>query len=152
MQTIFWPNQIDPTKFRVRSYNSIFISAPKQKIWQVLSDASKWPEWYPNSKDVILKSGDILKEGSEFVWKTFGLNVRSKVVEYREFESLGWTAHELGGFGYHGWRLIEQDGDTLVITEEVQRGWGVSLLAPLIKRGLQEQHQIWLERLKTMCE
>lgn len=152
MQNILWPTQIDPTHFRVHSYNSIFIDATAQKIWRVLTDAHNWPKWYPNSKNVFIKNSDILKEGSEFVWKTFGLKVRSKVIEYKEFESVGWTAYELGGFGYHGWRLIEQSGGTLVVTEEVQRGWGVSLLAPLIKHGLQKQHQIWLERLKGECE
>lgn len=152
MQNIFWPEQINPGKYRVHSYNSIFINTPKEKVWCVLTDALSWPDWYPNSKYVKLQSDDFLESGTKFEWKTFGLKVYSEVIEYREFESLGWTARELGGEGYHGWRIIEQSGGTLVITEEVQRGWGVSLLAPLIKHGLQNQHQIWLEKLKGKCE
>lgn len=152
MQNIYWPKEIDPSAFRVRSYNSIFINAPKEKVWAILIDAKNWPRWYPNSKNVLIQNSDKLKQGSEFVWQTFGLTVRSKVIEYQEFESIGWNAKELGGQGYHGWRLIEQGGGTLVVTEEVQRGWGVSLLAPLIKHGLQKQHQIWLERLKKRSE
>ncbi len=152
MQNIYWPKDIEPSDFRVHSHNSIFINAPKEKIWQILIDAKNWPKWYPNSKNVSVQNSDKLKAGTEFVWQTFGLTARSKVIEYQEFESIGWNAKELGGQGYHGWRFIEQDGGTFVVTEEVQRGWGVSLLAPLIKRGLQKQHQIWLERLKNVVE
>lgn len=152
MQSIVWPTSIDCSRYTVHSYNCLFINATKEKIWQSLIDAKKWPEWYPNSKNIRIQDSQILKAGSEFVWKTFGLTVHSKVIEYKEFESIGWTAYELGGEGYHGWRLIEQDGGTLVVTEEVQRGWGAVLLAPLIKRGLQKQHQIWLEGLKIKVE
>ena len=152
MRNIFWPKGIEPRDFRVHSYNSIFINTPKQKVWEVLIDASEWPKWYPNSKDVKIKNDSVLKMLTEFVWKTFGLTVRSQVIEYKEFESIGWSARELGGVGYHGWRLIEQDAGTLIVTEEVQRGWGVSLLTPLVKHGLQKQHQIWLQRLKGKCE
>jgi uncharacterized protein YndB with AHSA1/START domain len=78
MQNIFWPKGIEPRDFRVHSYNSIFINAPKQKVWEVLINASEWPKWYPNSKDVKIKNDSVLKMLTEFVWQTFGLTVRSK--------------------------------------------------------------------------
>jgi hypothetical protein len=32
----------------------------------------------------------------------FWTNCPVEVIEYKEFESIGWSARELGGVGYHG--------------------------------------------------
>lgn len=146
---ILWPDHIKPEEYRVRSYNSLFIAAPAEKIWNVLIDATQWPTWYSNSKNVRIVSGEqTLAAGSRFVWKTFGLTVKSTVIDWVPFERIGWDAHELGGVGYHGWRIIPVAGGCVVVTEEVQRGWGVFLTAPFVKRGLQTQHQRWLEGVR----
>ncbi len=149
MEGIKWPEGLGPENCRILSHNEIWTPLSAQVLWAKLIRAQKWPEWYPNSRDVQMKDGSSeLKMGSEFTWTTFGLEVRSKVLIYEPFENLGWNAHEiLGWHGFHGWRFLPQDSGTLVITQEIQTGPGDFLLASLVKKTLEKGHQVWLEQL-----
>ncbi len=140
---IFWPEGMNPKDYPVRSYNSLFVTSPPEIVWKKLVLAGNWPTWYFNCQDIKI-DGDFLSPGKEFKWQTFFINVKSKVVEWKENESLGWTAKEFLASGYHGFRLIPQNGGTLVITEEVQRGLFPSLFPKLIKSMLEKEHQNWL--------
>lgn len=145
---ILWPEGIDPSGFPVHSYNKLFIPAPAEKIWPHLVAAPQWPEWYDNCKWMkILDGGNTLRENTRFIWKTFGMKISSQVKIFRPFEHLGWDARGFASHGFHGWRLIPQDGGTLVVTEEVQGGFGPHLIGHLVLKGLQTQHQKWLEGL-----
>jgi len=72
---IHWPQGFDPTTADLFSHNELLIKASCERVWQHIVDASKWPEWYPNSKDVrIVGDGEaVLKAGTTFRWTTFGL-------------------------------------------------------------------------------
>jgi hypothetical protein len=59
-------------------------------------DATKWPQWYPNSKDVRIDGGDVLKEGTVFHWSTFGLPLESKVNEFVPYTRIGWYGYAPG--------------------------------------------------------
>jgi uncharacterized protein YndB with AHSA1/START domain len=36
------------------AHNGLSIEASCETVWKHLIDAEKWPQWYPNSKDVQL--------------------------------------------------------------------------------------------------
>jgi hypothetical protein len=53
------------------SHNELHIEASCERVWKHIVEATKWPQWYPNSKDVqIMGGGDELSAGSVFRWTT----------------------------------------------------------------------------------
>jgi hypothetical protein len=54
------------------SHNGLRVDASCERVWKHLVEATKWPQWYLNSKDVqITGGGDKLNAGSVFRWTTF---------------------------------------------------------------------------------
>lgn len=152
METIIWPNAVDPKLFTVHAYNLQMSSKNPEEIWSLLIRAQDWPRIYNNCHNVkIIQNpgpNQSLGPGTQFTWETFGLKVWSEVIEYRPYESLGWTAKEiLGWHGYHGWRLLPQDNQVLIVTEEVQTGFLDFLTKNFVKKNLERQHQNWLQGL-----
>src|ERR1700758_33887 len=69
---IHWPQGFDPSHADLFSHNELLINAPCERIWSHIIDAAKWPEWYPNSKEVKITGDTVLKDGAVFRWTTFG--------------------------------------------------------------------------------
>jgi hypothetical protein len=117
-------------------------------VWATLIDACGWPAWYRNAHAVTIDGHDRLAPGARFRWRTFGLRVRSTVCEFEPERLLAWDGRALGSTGYHRWLLRAlPDGGTTVITEEVQTGLAVRMIAPLMRRGLLREHQHWIVEL-----
>jgi hypothetical protein len=51
---IHWPPGFDPLKADLFSHNELFVNASCERVWQHIIEATKWPQWYPNAKDVDL--------------------------------------------------------------------------------------------------
>ncbi len=145
-----WPAGYDPADCPVHAYNEIRTGLSPERLWPVLLDATTWPDWYDNARRVALQGGhDRLADGATFTWVTFGLPVTSTVREFVPFRRLGWVGKaSLGSTGYHRWDIRPtDDGGSLVVTEEVQKGLMARLLGPVVRRGIERQHQAWLEGL-----
>ena len=54
---IHWPQGFDPSQADLFSHNELLINASCERIWSHIIDATKWPEWYPNSKEVKITGG-----------------------------------------------------------------------------------------------
>src|ERR1700685_753148 len=104
---IHWPEGFIPLQADLFSHNALLINASCKRIWGNIVDATKWPQWYPNSKDVRIDGGDVLKEGAVFHWSTFGLPLESKVNEFVPYTRIGWYgyARETAPSFYHTWYL-----------------------------------------------
>src|ERR1700758_5508156 len=77
---IHWPTGFEPEKADLFAHNDLIINASCDRVWTHLSEGSRWPTWYPNSKDVEIQGGDtVLRDGTVFRWTTFGLAIESKV-------------------------------------------------------------------------
>ena len=89
---IHWPPGFDPVKADLFSHNELFINASCERVWQHIIEAPKWPQWYPNSKDVRIVSdaSSVLKDGIAFRWTTFGLPLESKIHEFVPYTRIGW--------------------------------------------------------------
>ena len=144
-----WPGACSPTNSPVLARNEIRTGLSPERIWPVLIDAVAWPRWYANARDVVLESGhDRLADGLTFRWVTFGMRITSTVDQFVPARRLGWSGKGLGSAGYHRWELTPTgDGGCLIVTEEVQQGLLARLLAPLVRRSIERQHQKWLEGL-----
>jgi hypothetical protein len=149
-----WPAGLDPAAAPVYARNEILIPAPREVVWEWLRAAQSWPDWYPNCTWLGIESGagPDIGPGTRFVWRTFGVVVRSRVRVFEPPRAVEWDAAALlGTRAYHGWRLEAEGEHTRVITEETQTGILPSLGRWWLRRRLFRGHQLWLERLRRVA-
>ena len=147
---IVWPSSYDPANCPVHVRNELAMASNPETVWAWLIRAQLWPTWYPNSANIQFLSGQSpdLALGTRFRWKTFGVTIESTVLEFVPYERLAWDAHGIGLDSYHAWLIIRTSQGCSVVTEETQRGLLPRLLKALAPKRTENQHQIWLERLK----
>jgi hypothetical protein len=153
---IHWPEGFDPATADLFSHNALLIKATCERIWQHIVEATKWPEWYPNSKDVriIGDGGTVLKEGTTFRWTTFGLPLESRINECVPYTRIGWYGYTPGtvpGF-YYTWYLTPEGDDCLVVTDEVGKGRDAAHLRDTDESLMHRGHDLWLATLKWVSE
>jgi hypothetical protein len=129
---IHWPEGFSADQADLFSHNELHIAASCERVWKHIVEATKWPQWYPNSKAVqIIGGGDELNAGSVFRWTTFGLPLESRINEFTPYSRIGWYGYAPGekpSF-YHTWYL-KADGDGCrVVTDEVGMGSCVTRIA-----------------------
>ena len=152
---IHWPAGFEPQTAELFAHNELLINASCERVWSHIVDASQWPAWYPNSRDVQLLGGDTrLRDGSVFRWTTFGLSIESRVHEYQAGRRLGWYGYAPGTAPsfYHTWYLQPEGAMCHAVTEEV--GVGKDAAAFRDKDGtlLHRGHDLWLAGLKWVAE
>ena len=94
------------------SHNELTIKATCERIWRHIIEADKWPEWYPNAKDVRIlgDGGSVLKPDTVFFWTTFGLKLESRINEFVPYSRIGWFGYAPGTAPsfYHTWYLTPE--------------------------------------------
>jgi uncharacterized protein YndB with AHSA1/START domain len=152
---IHWPEGFDPSQADLFSHNALLIQAPCERIWSHIVDATKWPEWYPNSKDVRLLDGATrLQAGGVFRWTTFGIGLESRINEFVPFARIGWYGYAPGtepSF-YHTWYLQPRGEACLVVTDEVGKGKDAEHLRETDEGLMHRGHDLWLATLKWVSE
>jgi len=152
---IHWPTGLSPEKADLFAHNEIFINAPCTTVWKDITEAEKWPEWYPNSSNVKVlnnKTG-ILEKNSLFTWNTFGIHLDStRVHEYVLNSRLGWFGYTNGLKAYHTWLLEGQSGGCKITMEEIGMGAGAKAMHAKDPNAMQKGHQLWDTRLKQLAE
>jgi uncharacterized protein YndB with AHSA1/START domain len=125
----------DPTIGRdapVISSAEVEIDAPIERVWAVLTAIEQWPAWNPDVKSVSIVPP--IAEGSTFRWKAGPGTITSLVEHLDRPRLIAWTGRTLGIRAMHIWRLEQQNGKTLVRTEESYEG----LVARMLRRSLQK--------------
>ena len=114
------------------------IDAPKEKVWEVLSDISKIDLWVGPIQSVSCE-GDIKKGvGAIRVCRLSGnMRVRERFVQWDEVSSFTYEADETKYFKWakNKWSVKSENGKTLVTTEsEVVLKFGLmgKLLEPVM--------------------
>jgi uncharacterized protein YndB with AHSA1/START domain len=147
---IKWPDKFSPNRTAVHVRNEIDISAVPEVVWNWLVRADLWPTWYSNSSNVnIVGGGSELKAGTNFTWRTFGINLKSKVEEFEPPERLAWSAYSFGVQAYHAWLIQKTPSGCHVTTEENQNGMMARLSSIFRQNNMSHYHQLWLERLRA---
>ena len=151
---IHWPEGFMPADADLFAHNEIDVSAPCAVVWAHLVNAAKWPEWYPNSKDVkvVNSSSGLLTEGARFDWQTFGLNVVSRVNEFVVNARLGWFGDAPNLKAYHTWFLSQRGGTCHVMNEEVVKGSAAIDLRKSDPDAMHKGHDLWNAVLKDVSE
>jgi hypothetical protein len=147
-----WPEDMPLQNAVVSVRNEIVIPAPPSRVWQWLCRAARWPEWYSNCAWVRFRdnAGPDLQLNTAFVWKTFGVRVRSLVRVFEPYRELGWDAKSFGLRAYHGWELEPVANGCRVVTEEKQIGPLTTMGRWYLRGALLREHQNWLESLHRM--
>jgi hypothetical protein len=154
-RAIHWPPGFEPEKADLFAHNALLIDAPCEIVWGHIVDAARWPEWYPNAKDVKL-SGGAKELGADTVWRwtTFGLAIESRVNEFVPYSRLGWFGYAPGkppAF-YHTWYLAPQGAGCLVSMDEAGIGADAAGLRRSDKSLMHRGHDLWLATLKWVSE
>jgi Polyketide cyclase / dehydrase and lipid transport len=152
---IHWPQGFDPSKADLFSHNSLLIHASCEKIWSHIVDATTWPSWYPNSKNVQIMGGaSKLASGTVFRWQTFGIDLESRVNEFVPYARIGWYGYAPGAEPtfYHTWYLKPQGEACIVITDEVGKGADASKLRQANEGLMHRGHDLWLATLRWVSE
>jgi uncharacterized protein YndB with AHSA1/START domain len=152
---IHWPDRFSPTAADLFSHNELLIEASCDKVWKRIVDASNWPQWYPNSKEVQLLNGArVLGSDVRWRWNTFGLAIESRVHEYMPNSRLGWYGYAPGAEPafYHTWLLQPRTSGCLVTMEEVGLGNDAAHLRETDESLMHRGHDLWLATLKWMSE
>lgn len=144
---------MEPERAVVHVRNEILIPAESARVWRWLCRAARWPEWYSNCAWIRFRNeiGPDLKLNAAFVWKTFGVRVRSVVTVHEPYRELGWDAMAFGLKAYHGWLFEPVEDGCRVVTEETQSGPLTAMGRWYLRRALLREHQNWLEGLRRMA-
>jgi uncharacterized protein YndB with AHSA1/START domain len=152
---IHWPEGFEPAKADLFSHNELVINASCERLWGHIIDATKWPGWYPNSKDVrIVGNETVLHSGSVFRWTTFSLSIESRINEFVPYSRIGWYGYAPGtepSF-YHTWYLVPQGGACLAVTDEVGKGPDAAHLRQTDEGLMHRGHDLWLATLRWVAE
>ncbi len=133
---------------RVRGLASVEIRAPKKDVWTALIQAKEWPEWNREIKSVSVD--ETLGLGKKFVWGPAFPKIKSEVVLCLPESRLVWVGTMLHFKAIHSWKLIEKEGQTLVLTEESLNGAMVTWIFG--QRKLNDNLKNWLAFLKQRVE
>ena len=152
---IHWPNGFDPETADLFAHNELLIRASCETVWNHIVDAGRWPQWYPNSKDVSLLDGaKTLGPNVRWRWTTFGLSIESQVHEDVPDSRLGWYGYPPGAKPafYHTWLLQPRADSCLVVMEEAGVGEAVAQFRKADEGRMHRGHDLWLATLKWMSE
>lgn len=151
---INWPHEFHPDNCSVHVSNELEMQASSEAVWNALTHALDWPDWYPNSANVKLlnSSGNTLEMGTQFRWKTFGFTIDCTVEEFHPFERIAWSSHSLGMSVYHAWLITPLANGCHVLTEETQNGLLPKLGDLLMPNRMYKFHQIWLEEMNKIAQ
>jgi hypothetical protein len=147
--SIQWPEEFAPARAPVHVRNELAMEASTEQVWSCLIRAKDWPSWYSNAKGVSIEGGaDSLSPGVTFRWRTFGVRLVSRVVEFVPGERIAWNARGLGVWAYHAWLLQTRATGCTVVTEETQYGFLARAGDLLMPSRMHRFHQMWLEALR----
>ena len=153
-EKINWPERYMPAKASFFVHNEIEVNASPQVVWDLLTQAEAWPDWYEGAADVKVQDSDngVLKDNSLFTWQTMGLNFKSAIKEFAPPERLSWESRKRSIKAYHAWLIIPTEYGCKIITDESQYGWLTFLEKTFQANKLRKLHDVWLREIKAKAE
>jgi hypothetical protein len=145
---IRWLKGYAPDEAPIHVVNTIDAAVPASLVWTRLIDAAGWPAIYANAQNVKVEGGGAeLFDGARFTWKTFGVALKSRVLEFEPETRIAWLATSPGVKAYHAWLITPTATGCTILTEETQYGLIARAGRLLFPRRMEEWHQKWLEAL-----
>ena len=118
---------------------SVSIAAPPARVWEVLVDIRRWPEWTPSVEWVKFDEPE-LTVGSTAVLKQPKLPVSTwRVTELEPERSFVWVS-KAGGVTTTATHLLEPEGSGCRVTLRITHRGLIAPLAELMSRKLTRQY------------
>lgn len=134
----------------VVSDGEIEISAPVEKVWEIMTSVEQWPHWHPKVRWAELRGS--LYPGTRLFCR-YGANTIEAVINEVEYQRyISWNGKMLGMSCSHVWKLEAVDGCTRVRTEESLEGLIAWLLRGSAKKQLTRKIADWLKYMKAVAE
>ena len=150
-----WPSPFTPDNADLFSLDEIVIEASADQVWKHLTDAVRWPEWYPNARNVqFLDASSTLCQDARFAWTAGGLDVECRISEFEAHRRLTWLGSLPGEppIFCHPWLLLPHDQGTRVVTTEVAKGDLPRRIREHDENALKRGNAMWLAVLKWISE
>ena len=100
----------------------MFIDAPIQVVWDILSDFERWPTW--NKSVSRMRVDGPVKVGTTFEWLADHWRITSRLEEVDPPRRIAWSGETLAIRAMHIWDLAEEGQGTRVHTVGILRGLG----------------------------
>jgi uncharacterized protein YndB with AHSA1/START domain len=153
-EEIRWPDNYRPEDSRFFVHNEIEIEAAPQRVWDILTQADEWTNYYEGARDLVLldnKDGK-LDAQSVFTWNTMGLDFTSTIKEFDPPHRLSWESSKKIIRGYHAWLIIPTKTGSKLVTSEAQHGFMTLTQKIFVPNKLHDLHDNWLEEIKQIAE
>ena len=137
-------------KAHVTGSAEVDIAAPPERVWEVLTEFQKWPEW--NSDVKSMSYAGPLAPGTQFRWKAGPGTIVSTLDHIEPPRYVAWHGRTLTIDAYHEWWLESRDGGTHVKTQESFYGLLARLARRPLQKALDKSFEDGVERLKREVE
>ncbi len=132
---------------------SIDIRATPERVWQIMSDIERWPEWTPSVLSVQKLTAGPLRQGTTARVRAKGTPESTWTVsESIPPKSFTWGTSVRGAATTAG-HIIEPAPSGSRVTLSIQIGGiAAALLKPVLGRGIRENLRLEAEGLKRRSE
>jgi hypothetical protein len=137
-------------KAPVFARHALPIRAPREAIWEILTDVQRWPERFPHISAARIEG--TIATGGIIRWKSSGLQIVSTIREASFPDFLSWTGKAIGTRAAHEWRLTQRADDVVLETAESFDGWLVRPMRRKMQTMLDKTLQDWLQAIRKAAE
>ena len=133
---------------------SIAIAAPRERVWDILVDVERWPEWTPSMTSVTFAGGNRLAKGSRLRIKQPRMPAMTwDVTEIEPLQSFTWNARSLGVTTSAVHRLAPGPKGGVTVGLVLQQRGVLAWLVALFTAGIMRRYvRMEAEGLKQRCE
>ncbi|MGW0300418.1 SRPBCC family protein [Streptomyces anthocyanicus] len=142
-----WPSGFTPQTAHTFCQARAVISSSPDRVFALLTDMARWPEWVPGITEVRLGP-----HASAFEVELHDHRFEVIIGERAEPRRLGWSGIGAGVQLYQAWLLTEVGDKTHVVTEAVVRGPAAKSIGALSPTWAERLNARWLAQLKRLAE
>lgn len=142
-----WPSGFTPKSAHGFCQARGVISSSPERVFDLLTDMARWPEWVPGITEVRLGA-----HASAFEVELHQHRFEVIIGEHEPPRRLGWSGIGAGVQLYQAWLLTGAGGKTHVVTETVVRGPAVKSIGTLSPAWAERLNARWLAQLKSLAE
>jgi hypothetical protein len=118
-----WPPTLSSANSPVYARIEKIVNADPATVWAVLIQATEWPAWFRQVKNVRVDDGArALAPGARFRWTISGQHLRSQVHAFKPTSEIAWESHNVLMHTFHMWHPLPTANGCIVVDEECQRG------------------------------
>ncbi|MGB3183969.1 MAG: SRPBCC family protein [Cyclobacteriaceae bacterium] len=114
----------------------IYIDAPPENVYRILSDINRWPEWQKSVSSAKVSAKP--EEGTEFRWKANGMTVKSRLHTTVPARAFGWTGKVWWYRAVRNWFITPEGKGTRLIVAESMSGMGAGLMQNMLRNSVRQ--------------